>query len=337
MRPIGDAAWGRVRQARTGLALAALLLMLVTAPVHGQDWKDPSPHQAGFIQADGARLHYLDWGGTGPLLVLLPGYLETAHIFDDLAPRLTGRFRVVAMTPRGFGESDAPPDSTGWTTRQAALDLGVLLDSLGADQATLAGHSLSGWTITHFALAHPERVSALIFLDSFLYYHQAGGDSMDRLSPVPIPLFQGPDTTLDAARTYLHTTIYGLWDDALEADLRARFFSSERELRSRLRRHYLRDARQAPPDLTQLHLPALEICAQPTLRTTFPWLPPGAPETGAASRYVSRQLLPFTRALCDRFAADVRGGETLMLTGPHWIFLSQADRVAQAIIRFAGG
>jgi len=321
---------------RAWRAALALLWSLPPGPVAAQAWQDPSPHQAGYVVADGARLHYLDWGGTGPILVLLPGYLETAHIFDELAPRLTGHFRVVAMTPRGFGESDAPPDSTTWTTRQAARDLGFLLDSLRADQATLAGHSLSGWTVTHFALAHPERVTALVYLDAFIYYAAAGGDRVEALSPIAIPQFQGADTTLDAARDYLRRTIYGLWTPALEADLRSRFFSTDRVRRSQLRRHYLSESLLSPPDLTQLRVPALEICAQPTLHTAFPWLPPGAAEQPTAARYVTSELLPFSRALCNRFPEEVRGGETLMLTGPHWIFLSQPDQVAQAIIRFAG-
>lgn len=324
------------RAARGAAALLGLLPALLTGQLAAQVWHDPSPHTAGFILTEGVRVHYLDWGGSGPVLVLLPGYLETAHVFDELAPRLTAHFRVVAMTPRGFGESDAPADSSTWTTRQAALDLGVLLDTLHADQATLAGHSLSGWTITHFALSHPERVTALVYLDSFLYWAQAGGDSVDALSPVPVPLFHAADTTVDAARTYLRSTIYGLWGPALEADLQVRFFSSDRVRRSQLRHRYLNDSRLDPPDLSQLRVPALEICAEPTVSATFPWLPPGAVEQRTAAAYVTGRLLPFARTLCSRFPREVRGGETLPLSGPHWIFLTQPDKVAQAIIRFAG-
>src|ERR1700736_6267142 len=38
--------------------------------------------------ANGIRLHYLDWGGLGPALILIHGGLDNAHVFDDLAPAL---------------------------------------------------------------------------------------------------------------------------------------------------------------------------------------------------------------------------------------------------------
>ncbi len=69
------------------------------------DWKDPSPHRSALVTADGVRLHYLDWGGSGDAVLLLPGMGSTAHAFDDIAPKLTDRFRVFALTPRAHGES----------------------------------------------------------------------------------------------------------------------------------------------------------------------------------------------------------------------------------------
>jgi pimeloyl-ACP methyl ester carboxylesterase len=54
------------------------------------------------------RLEVLDWGGTGRSLVLLAGGGDTAHIFDDFAPKLTGDFHVYGITRRGFGELSLP-------------------------------------------------------------------------------------------------------------------------------------------------------------------------------------------------------------------------------------
>jgi hypothetical protein len=45
---------------------------------------DPSAHRSAFVVHRGARLHYLDWGGSGPAVVLLPGYGLTAHAFDEI-------------------------------------------------------------------------------------------------------------------------------------------------------------------------------------------------------------------------------------------------------------
>ena len=49
-----------------------------------------------FFDSDGVRLHYIDYGGEGPPLVLLGGLGGTAQLFRGLAPKLSGRFRVAA-------------------------------------------------------------------------------------------------------------------------------------------------------------------------------------------------------------------------------------------------
>ena len=57
-------------------------------------------------QVNGVKLHYLDWDGKGEVLLSLPGLSCTARIFDGLAPKFTDHFRVLALTRRGFGQSD---------------------------------------------------------------------------------------------------------------------------------------------------------------------------------------------------------------------------------------
>ena len=78
-------------------------------------YDDRSPHIAGFFDAGlGVRLHYLDWSGPGDTIVMLTGYGLSAHIYDDLAPKLTDHYRVVALT-RGR-ESDHPDGGYGIET-----------------------------------------------------------------------------------------------------------------------------------------------------------------------------------------------------------------------------
>src|SRR6478752_7934657 len=99
--------------------LAVLLCASVSGGVNAQrvpsrlprddGWKDTTKHRAGYIAVQrNVRLHYLDFGGTGPAVLLLPGIGNTAHAYDDFAPALTDRFHVYAMTRRGFGESSHP-------------------------------------------------------------------------------------------------------------------------------------------------------------------------------------------------------------------------------------
>src|SRR5688572_26069595 len=61
------------------------------------EWVDKSPHKAEFIRANGVRLHFLDWGGDGETLLFLHGMGDTAHIFDEIAPKFTNEFRVMAL------------------------------------------------------------------------------------------------------------------------------------------------------------------------------------------------------------------------------------------------
>jgi len=73
-----------------------------------QPWRDPSPHQIRWVTADtSVCLEVLDWGGSGPPLVLL-GCYSSAHASDDFAPKLTSQFHVYGLTRRGIGASDKP-------------------------------------------------------------------------------------------------------------------------------------------------------------------------------------------------------------------------------------
>ena len=129
-----------------------------------QPWRDASPHRVGFVGPTNGRLQYLDWGGRGPHVVLLHGWNSNAHVFDDLAPRLTDSLQVVALTLPGFGESDAP--GSGYSLDTAADAVVAALDSLGIARASFAGHSFGGWIMTRLATRHPTRVERLIYLDA---------------------------------------------------------------------------------------------------------------------------------------------------------------------------
>lgn len=127
-------------------------------------WRDPAPHKAfGVTVEPGVRLHVLDFGGTGLPLVFLSGIGNNAHVFDDFAQRFTSRHRVIAITRRGFGESSHP--DSGYDQPRLAADVHAVLDSLGIRRAVLAGHSIGGYELTHFAARYPDRVAGLIYLD----------------------------------------------------------------------------------------------------------------------------------------------------------------------------
>src|ERR1700753_3393358 len=99
-----------------GLALAPSLAGQAIAPLPAMNtpktttWQDPSPHKVTFVTVDkDVRLEVLDWGGSGRPLVLLAGGGNTAHVFDDFAPKLTAHYHVYGITRRGFGASGYSP------------------------------------------------------------------------------------------------------------------------------------------------------------------------------------------------------------------------------------
>ena len=68
-----------------------------------------------YAEVNGVSLHYLDWGGDGRLLLLVPGLWHTAHTYDAVAPSLVDDYQVVAVTRREHGPSDKNhwPDYVG--------------------------------------------------------------------------------------------------------------------------------------------------------------------------------------------------------------------------------
>ena len=116
---------GEIRLALTRIVRALGLALLVTQTVVAQPaaqsaptWRDPSPHRVRWIMVDSSvRLEVLDWGGSGPPLVLLGCYL-TAHVHDEFAPKLTNQFHVYGITRRGIGAFDKP--TTGYTVQRSA-------------------------------------------------------------------------------------------------------------------------------------------------------------------------------------------------------------------------
>jgi len=123
----------------------------------------PNP-KSDFVDVNGIRLHYLDWGGSGPTLIFLTGMGCSAYIFNTFALRFTDKFRVLALTRRGHGDSDYP--ETGYDADTLTEDIRQFMDRLHVEKAILAGHSLAGVELTHFAATYSTRVEKLIYLDA---------------------------------------------------------------------------------------------------------------------------------------------------------------------------
>ena len=134
------------------------------------------------VQPD-VKLEVLDWGGSGRSLVLLAGLGNTAHVFDNLAPKLAAHYHVIGITRRGFGQSSAP--QTGYDPKRLGDDVVAVLDALHIVDPILVGHSIAGEELSAISTYHPRRAAALVYLDAgapFALYNPKHGDYMPALA-----------------------------------------------------------------------------------------------------------------------------------------------------------
>jgi non-heme chloroperoxidase len=150
------------------------VIVLVVVPLararaqEAPSW-DKSPHQVRFVQVDEhVRLEVLDWGGSGPPVVLLAGLGNTAHVFDEFALKLTGHSRVFGITRRGYGASTAA--DSGYDVARLSQDVLAVLDTLGLMKPVLVGHSIAGQELSFIASTVPDRIAAVVYLDAAYRY-----------------------------------------------------------------------------------------------------------------------------------------------------------------------
>ncbi len=150
---------------------------LTAEPAASPIWVDPSPHHVRFVAVDqDVKLEVLDWGGTGKPVVLLTGLGNTAHVYDEFAPKLTGKYHVYGITRRGYGASSAP--ETGYAADRLGDDVLAVLAELKLDRPILVGHSIAGEELSSIGSRHPERVAGLVYLDAaygYAYYDTVHG------------------------------------------------------------------------------------------------------------------------------------------------------------------
>jgi non-heme chloroperoxidase len=181
---------------------------------------DKSPHKSSIVRANGINLHYLDWGGTGDVLLFLAGLGCNAHNFDDFAPRFTDKFHVMALTRRGHGESDHP--ETGYDIDTLTEDIRQFVDALGIEKVILAGHSMAGVELSRFSALCPERVLKLIFLDAAYDRNSASFKDMVENSPLRRIQFPGLDDDHSSPEEYFaalkraYSSFIPIWTEAME-------------------------------------------------------------------------------------------------------------------------
>lgn len=132
---------------------------------------------------NGQRLFYEDTGGGEDVVVFSHGLFMDHSMFDHQVAALRDRWRCIAWDERGHGQTETTSDA--FTYWDSGKDLLGLLDHLGVDKAVFAGMSQGGYLSLRAALTAPERVRALVLIDT-----QAGVED-----PAKLP---GYDQLLDA-------------------------------------------------------------------------------------------------------------------------------------------
>jgi pimeloyl-ACP methyl ester carboxylesterase len=148
---------------------------------------DRAPHQVQFVPVmEDVKLEVLDFGGSGRPIVLLAGLGNTAHIFDEFAPKLSKLGHVYAVTRRGYGLSSRP--ESGYDVSRLGEDVMAVLETLHIEKPVVMGHSIAGQEMSYLATEHRDQVAALIYLDAaYRYAYDVPGEFEKDFPSLPPP------------------------------------------------------------------------------------------------------------------------------------------------------
>ncbi|MGE0287692.1 MAG: alpha/beta fold hydrolase [Bradyrhizobium sp.] len=117
------------------------------------------------LDRDGVNIYY-EVHGSGPPLILTHGYSSTSAMWRGQIAALSRHYKLVLWDMRGHGQSDYPEDPASYSEALTVADIAALLDVVGAGKAIVGGLSLGGYMSLAFYRSHPERVRALLIIDT---------------------------------------------------------------------------------------------------------------------------------------------------------------------------
>ena len=127
------------------------------------------------VLVNGIRLHYQVYGEGAPL-VLAHGYGATLDMWAGQTEAFSQKCQVVVYDMRGHGRTEAPRDWSSYNLDDYVEDQRQLMDHLGIDTAYVGGLSMGGAIALRFALAHPQRLKALLLCDTSARNYALQGD-----------------------------------------------------------------------------------------------------------------------------------------------------------------
>jgi pimeloyl-ACP methyl ester carboxylesterase len=161
------------------------------------------------IETPDGTLFVSEIPGDDPPIILMHGFPDDHTVYEKLLP-LLGPRRAVAFDWLGYGRSERS-ELGGFSLQEHASDLEALLDRLDIDRAVLVGHDASGPDAVAFAVAHPQRVSHLVLLNTIF------GHLPSLVLPEMIRLLADPDL-IPLADAMINDDAQRLWLLQLTAD-----------------------------------------------------------------------------------------------------------------------
>jgi pimeloyl-ACP methyl ester carboxylesterase len=159
------------------------------------------------VRGPAGELVVWDHAGSGPDALLLHGIGHAGRQWDFFARAVDGRLRLIAPDARSHGDSVKP--AAGNAPEDFVADIVAILDALGLARVVLVGHSMGGTHAIAFTLAHPDRVSRLVVIDTGPSLEGAGSERARRLTATRPSRFP----TMADADAYLRATSPGYGDE----------------------------------------------------------------------------------------------------------------------------
>jgi pimeloyl-ACP methyl ester carboxylesterase len=282
-------------------------------------------------------LEVADWGGNGFPIVFLAGLGHTAHVFDEFAPLLTDRHRVLGVTRRGFGRSTRP--DSGYTVEILAKDIHAVLTSLGLERVVLVGHSLGGDEMTQFASDHPERVAALVYVEAAYNRITARSLMAGRTAPASeLPTATAADSASVSAYREYYARANGVRMPLSEIEAMYEW-SPEGNLLGGLTPGWVYDRivrSLRDPDYSGIGTPALAIYGTGyPVTELFVDYDDRDSTTQAAMRAYHAAAMEVDRFSRDYFRTHMKNGQVLEIPGAgHSLYITHASDVLEAISLF---
>jgi non-heme chloroperoxidase len=275
-------------------------------------------------------------------VILLAGGGNTAHVFDDFAPKLTANCRVYGITRRGFGASTYSPLDNGGD--RLGEDVLAVIRAFRLNKPVLVGHSIAGVELSSVATLHPNSIAGVVYLEAAYPYAFDNGkgptmkDFLDIQGPGPQPPTPSEsDLARFSALQKWDAQVYGFqlpesefrrtWDSTSGGRVtKQRDFSGSQMFMTIM---------TSSKKYANVPVPALAIFAIPHVRES--WMTKSADPTihNAADAYFARlDLLAEKQAKV--FEDGVPGARVIRVRGMHYIFLSNESDVPREMRSFLG-